>query len=71
MAATYKSINEAIRKAGIPVTFYKGEGYLYFVADVDAPSEYQTIPSIMSNGLYGMSEKEVISHIETTKGQSW
>jgi len=43
MALSLRSVNKAIKVAGIDATLIRGEGYFYFVGDavsIDAPSVY-------------------------------
>ena len=59
MAATAKKVTTALRKAGFPVTCYKGGGYVYFISD-DAEVE---IDSVYVCYLNQMSVEQYVDHV--------
>lgn len=59
MKATIRSVNAAVRKAGIPLELVRGEGYHYWVHDEDG--HYDTVSEMVC----------YTSHISVEKWVEW
>jgi len=58
-ATNAKQVTKAIRKAGFPVECYKGNGYVYFIADTCGPE----IDSVYVCYLYQQTVEQYVSHV--------
>ena len=57
-ARSAEQVTKAIRKAGYPVSCYKGEGYVYFIADDD-----REVSSVYVCYLNSLSVERYVEHV--------
>ncbi len=58
-ATTAKQVTKALRKAGLAADCFKGNGYVYFVAD-----DHREIDSVYVCYLYQQTVEQYVAHVQ-------